>query len=241
MGFRLMKDIHTTVRENLSAYVDGEADAQTAALIESHLAACGDCTWERDTLEQARRLMMQAPRVPVPRSFVLRQADVEVAVKARRSQTRRALYLRGATVLVGVLLLVVVAGDAWLRSGALATRAPEPLPLALEAPQDTESLTTETAPSALALEATPQQPPLAAPPIAAQPAPGETPADALERGKAPALGAGSQGFVPEPGEVRARWWESLVLWRVAEGALGLLFVALLAVTVSGARRIRHGT
>ncbi len=243
MGFRSKKGIHTTVRENLSAYVDREADAEAVALIESHLAACDACAWEEKTLEQTRRLMGQAPRVAVPRSFVLRRADVEAVSKAGHSLARRTLYLRGVTALVGVLLFAVVAGDVWLKPATVASPAPEPPLMLLGAPQGTESLAEGTAPSRLAVEATPP-PAEVAPLSAAEPAPAETPtdieADALEWGKTTALGGGYQGAVPEPGEVRAHWWESANLWRAVEGVLGLLFVVLLAVIIGGARRVRRG-
>ncbi|GAB4410320.1 MAG: hypothetical protein Kow00123_23930 [Anaerolineales bacterium] len=106
---------HKRIKDNLSAYLDGRLNPKQAAEVEAHLESCAECAWEKQTLEQTRRLVQMAPRVAVPRSFILSPAQVEKP--ARRSPLVPAplMALRTATAAVGILLAFVIAGDLWLR------------------------------------------------------------------------------------------------------------------------------
>ncbi len=53
------------VKEELSAYLDGELDAGQVALVESHLAACVSCRQELESMRGLQRIM-DAARVEVP-------------------------------------------------------------------------------------------------------------------------------------------------------------------------------
>jgi hypothetical protein len=81
------------------------------ARVEEHLAGCANCTWELETLHQTVDLVGQLPKVPVPRAFTIQET-----LRPRRAglfQARWAYtYLKGATALAAVLLILVLAGDA---------------------------------------------------------------------------------------------------------------------------------
>ena len=238
----LMKNrSHELIQENLCAYIDGELNASEAAAVEAHLASCPACAWEKQTLEQTSRLLSQAPKVAVPRSFVVREAQVSAPAKTGFFNSARMVYLRGATAAAGVLLAAVVAGDVWLRPVVMPMAA-APAPQADMAtfgataealPTDQAVLKAAPPPSAPQPDGTPA-PSVSETPIAA-------PTDAVRGvGAGPAATsevAGSESAVVERDETRASIWANKWLWRVAEGALGALFVALVALTATGWRRI----
>jgi hypothetical protein len=102
---------HRRIREMLSLYIDGELSSGDRARFEEHLAECDDCTWELETLRQTVDLMGQLPKVPVPRAFTIYETP-----RPRPSGLFQArwvyTYLKGATALAAVLLILVLAGDA---------------------------------------------------------------------------------------------------------------------------------
>jgi len=240
----LTRDIHATVKENLSAFLDGELSAKDAALLEKHLAACGGCAWEKQTLEQTRTLLAQVPRVAVPRSFALREAQVRAPQKAGFFAPARMLYLRGVTAVVGVLLSAVLLGDAWLRPMVPAA-APAPMQemMATDAqsvqPTEVATMTLKAAPAPAAPGETPLPEPTTEPAVAGAASP------AVEGGRGggpeatPEVAVNGYG-AREQGEVRVTLWADLRLWRAAEGVLGALFVALLGVTLAGWRKAARG-
>jgi hypothetical protein len=239
----LKKNAHENIRENLSAYLDKRLDAPTAAAVEAHLASCAECAWEKNTLEQTCRLVAQAPRVAPPRSFVLREAQVSAPVKASFFSSARMVYLRGATAVAGVLLAVVVAGDVWVRPAVTPMAAPADT-------AQTEMLTfaaaTEAQPTAIeGVKLAAQDPDETPQPEATSPPPQAMPApDDGTRG----LGAGPEATSDiaaqeygvndlGAGTASAPFWVDIRMWRVAEGMLGAMFVALVAITATGWRRI----
>jgi len=242
-----MRGKHKQIKENLSAYLDGRLDPKQAAEVEAHLASCAECAWEKQTLEQTRRLVQMAPRVAVPRSFVVSPAQVEKPTRAGAFAVAPLMALRTATAVVGVLLAFVIAGDLWLRP-----LAPAP------APALAPMVSAPSAPAGdkQAFGATPE-PTLTEEPVmklAAQPQT-ETPAPAAAPEATPAVpspeGDGRGAFQPEAtpelaardlsaterGEVGAPFWAEVWVWRAAEGALAAMFVALLVITVTGWRRV----
>jgi|GEM_PF-2184193 len=105
----LRKNEHQYVTERLSAYVDQALSAQERMRVQKHLEQCTACRQELESLLWIKRLLRQTPTIPVPRSFVVRQADLDaIAVTARQ---RPLVITRWATALVALLLVVVLLGD----------------------------------------------------------------------------------------------------------------------------------
>lgn len=124
---------HEYVLERLSPYIDEQLQVKERARVEAHLSTCPSCRKELQTLQWTRSLLRQAPPVPLPRSFVIREADL---APARRKPAHRnpAFALQWATALVAILLVVVVAGDVFLGR----------VPAALGSQQEVAMLSAET-------------------------------------------------------------------------------------------------
>lgn len=114
---RRTKSEHERVTAMLSAYIDGELRAKEQRQVEAHLAHCEACAEELRVLQYTKALLAEAPMPRIPRSFVVRRADLEAPADAA---PRRAFglgprlsygYLKGATALVTVAFALVVAGD----------------------------------------------------------------------------------------------------------------------------------
>lgn len=99
---------HRYTEERLSAYLDGELTPQERVAVEQHLASCQTCRWNLHTLQQTVHLVAGLPTIPIPRAFT-------IPVTTRRARAPRRSWslplLQGATALVALLLVVVVAGD----------------------------------------------------------------------------------------------------------------------------------
>jgi anti-sigma factor RsiW len=107
--WKLGKTEHEFVSEKLSLYMDQQLAALDRARVEQHLSTCAECRQALRSLRWTRQLLRQAPVARVPRSFVIREADV---VPARTAGRRgHVLALQWATALVVALLVVVFAGD----------------------------------------------------------------------------------------------------------------------------------
>lgn len=102
---------HRRIREMLSVYIDGELPSRDRARVEDHLAECADCAWELETLRQTVDLVGQLPKVPVPRVFTIHEIPRPGRVSLLRTKWAYT-YLKGATALAAVLLILVLAGDA---------------------------------------------------------------------------------------------------------------------------------
>ena len=61
----------------LSAYADGRLAANEAAALEAHVASCDACRERLAGLREVRSALAALPEAEAPRSFRLRQADVE--------------------------------------------------------------------------------------------------------------------------------------------------------------------
>ncbi len=62
---------HRRLRDQLSAYIDGELDASAAERLERHLAECGRCSQEMEQLRATVAALQELPAVEPPRSFTL--------------------------------------------------------------------------------------------------------------------------------------------------------------------------
>lgn len=117
LGIKARSD-HRFAADNLSPYLDGRLTAREKERLERHLAVCPDCRQELSTLRETVALLRQTPMRPVPRSFTL-----PVSVQAEQVQHRRwnmaYSFMRTATVVVSLLLVLVVSGDVLLGQGVI--------------------------------------------------------------------------------------------------------------------------
>ncbi|MFQ6000946.1 MAG: anti-sigma factor family protein [Anaerolineae bacterium] len=126
---RFKRSEHERVEELLSAYIDGELSVEKATLVEKHLRECSACTQDLETLRQTVNLVRQLPAVSPPRSFTISHLVVP-----ERPWAWGYVYLKGATALAALLLIVLLAGDLGLQYlWAPRMAVPAPAPMALEA------------------------------------------------------------------------------------------------------------
>jgi hypothetical protein len=99
--------------------MDGQLSERERARVQAHLNACSDCRAELHTLRWTRDLTQQMPVLPVPRSFIVREADLEPATSARPALrlSRSLASLQAAAAIIAVLLVLVVAGDVFVGNG----------------------------------------------------------------------------------------------------------------------------
>jgi anti-sigma factor RsiW len=122
---------HQYVEERLSAYLDGQLLPQERSIVEGHLATCESCRWDLTTLRQTVQWTRQLPTIPLPRAFT-----IPAPAQPRRASRRRSAFvplLQGATAVVALLLVFVVAGDVMF-TGLLPSSAPQPAAVREEAP-----------------------------------------------------------------------------------------------------------
>jgi hypothetical protein len=100
--------------ELLSAYLDGEMEAEEQACAEAQLADDPQLQSELEALRRTVEMVRELPTQPVPRNFILPQTAATrsrptPAARPRRSWT--APLLTAATALASLLFVVVLAGD----------------------------------------------------------------------------------------------------------------------------------
>jgi hypothetical protein len=124
--------------------MDGQLPADEQARVEAHLRTCQSCHDDLRTLRWTHDLLQEVVPVPVPRSFVIREADV---VRARRTLLggRPLATLQWATALVAIMLVLVVTGDVW-RGAQLTPKGTQPaiLSVRMQAAPDQVTLSPET-------------------------------------------------------------------------------------------------
>ncbi len=127
--------------ESLSAYLDCELSAEERAALERHLVKCEDCRWKLETLRQTVEWTRDCAPVRLPRVFTIPvETAAPKAVKARRPAWALPV-LQGATALVAVLFIFVVAGDLFL-GGSAPRSASQPQMVALQATAVMDQATT---------------------------------------------------------------------------------------------------
>jgi hypothetical protein len=126
---RFKRSEHERVEELLSAYIDGELSIEEATLVEKHLRDCSACTQDLETLRQTVNLVRQLPAISPPRSFTISHLVVP-----ERPRAWGYVYLKGATALAALLLIVLLAGDLGFQHlWAPRMAVPAPQPMAIEA------------------------------------------------------------------------------------------------------------
>lgn len=111
---RRLVDGHGWLREQLSAYLDGELGPAERARLEAHLQGCPACRAELDSLRRTVELVGRLPAVSPLRSFRLTSAMVREA--GPRPALAGLRLLPAATALSALLLLVVLGADLALLS-----------------------------------------------------------------------------------------------------------------------------
>ncbi len=100
---------HKPDADALSALADGALPGAEARALEAHVAGCDACRTQLDGMRQVRTMLAAMPRAEAPRSFRLRQADVEAAqpVRARPSVAPRLVPALSA---LGMIVFAVALG-----------------------------------------------------------------------------------------------------------------------------------
>ncbi len=90
-----LRQRHAVGDEELNAYIDGELDDAARSRVEAHIESCAVCRDALDELRMVSQSLQSLAGVQAPRSFALREADVESA------PAQPAGWLAGATPLLG--------------------------------------------------------------------------------------------------------------------------------------------
>lgn len=109
---------HPVSDEELSAYVDDQLSPADRARVEAHLDGCAAC---RDSLEELRAVksaLGSLPGVPAPRSFALREADVQPQQPAAAGGLARAVPLLSGVTAAAVIAFGVLVGVDLRSSGS---------------------------------------------------------------------------------------------------------------------------
>ena len=139
---------HRYALKRLSSYLDGQLSARERARVQAHLDACPDCRAELRSLRWTQGLLADTPVLPVPRSFIVRQADLEAAPTARAlPRFGRALAgLQAVAALVAVLLVLVIAGDLYIGNNPLAGRSEPPIAMLEIKAQEADTVAAQAVP-----------------------------------------------------------------------------------------------
>jgi Putative zinc-finger len=96
------------IRGMLSEYIDNRLGSEDKSLVEHHLESCEACSKELESLRMTVQLLHRVPEVSVPRSFT-------IAVPEPRQEgvlgPRSLRWLRPATAVAAIVLVVLLAGD----------------------------------------------------------------------------------------------------------------------------------
>jgi len=111
---RWAKTQHELCQGDLSAFLDGRLTPKEHSRVERHLEECAVCRADLQALRQTVALLHAMPVMKLPRSFLISAGE---AIRQRQVQRRRLAYayLRAATAVATVLLVLVVSGDVTLR------------------------------------------------------------------------------------------------------------------------------
>ena len=113
--------------EQLSAYLDDALSASERKALEARLKTDASLRRELDALRQTQAVLQSLPKVTAPRNFTL-TAEQANAIRRVRTAPAMDLWLRTATAVVAMLLVVVVLGNRMSLTGMpQAAMAPAPM------------------------------------------------------------------------------------------------------------------
>src|SRR5262249_55313488 len=104
-GIRTNTEAH--VRDDLSAYLDGELGGDARRTVEAHLVTCADCRRELAELRATVALVRRLPEAAPPRPLFVRAPEAAPPAGLLRWLG----VLRLATGAVAILLATLVVGD----------------------------------------------------------------------------------------------------------------------------------
>ena len=132
---------HARLRDQLSAYVDGEVEGAAAQRLEKHLAGCDGCRLALEQLRATVAALHDLPEVQAPRSFTLSPERAAARRPLTGATAPLALGMRLAAAGVAVALAAVfvvdlggLAGDN--ETGTTAERAASDRGIGYSAPDD---------------------------------------------------------------------------------------------------------
>jgi hypothetical protein len=181
---------------DLSAYIDGELPVTQARYVASHAESCAACQAQLDELSETKNLLSELPRPALPRTFVLsaERAGIQTAMAPARPTAWRFAPAAALSLFVALVLIDVAAptGSSDETAGTrpqaeLASKAADQSDSAAPAQRSLQA--TPPAVGAIAPSAAPAppggagaaqdagaapQPPVFAPPVAAEGAPAPT-------------------------------------------------------------------
>jgi len=102
---------HGRIRDQLSAYIDGELEAAAAGRLEAHLAGCEGCRLELEQLRATAASLRDLPEVQAPRSFALSPERAAGRRPRAGATAPLALGMRLAAAGVAVALAAVLVVD----------------------------------------------------------------------------------------------------------------------------------
>lgn len=108
---RLWFDRHSRLRDQLSAYIDGELEAPAVERLERHLADCGRCRAQLEQLRATIGALRELPEAEPPRSFTLSPERVAAPRPALPAAPPLAFGMRIAATVVAAALAVVLVVD----------------------------------------------------------------------------------------------------------------------------------
>jgi Putative zinc-finger len=100
---------HDVSEEELNAYSDGSLASARAEQVRAHAETCSDCAEALIELGTLRSALGEMPSVHVPRSFALRQADVEAAPAVAPTAALGGVFGSLTPMLTGVAAIALVA------------------------------------------------------------------------------------------------------------------------------------
>ena len=107
---------HRFCQDNLSPFLDKELTPREQTRVARHLDECVDCRADLASLRRTVAVLHAVPALKPPRTFFIPASEGVRQKQVRRSRVAYG-YLQFATAVATVLLLLVVSGDAVLRSG----------------------------------------------------------------------------------------------------------------------------
>ena len=96
------------IRDMLSEYIDKRLDNEKTSLVERHLQTCEACSRELESLKTTVQLLRRMPEISVPHSFKIPATEPS---RGRVFATASLRWLRPATAIVAIALVVLLAGD----------------------------------------------------------------------------------------------------------------------------------